>query len=145
MNLQLLQFAQVYEMLSSLFLALATGWSANALNSGVGKLPAMGYNAWNAFQCNVDEALVLQTAGLMKSLGLIDAGYTRFDLDDCWAVKNRSSTGLLVPDPAKFPSGFNSLTSKLNKLGLNAGIYSDSGWFTCMCHNQCDWSVFSLT
>jgi len=67
----------------------------------------------------------------MKSLGLIDVGYKQLNLDDCWASKNRSATGLLVPDPAKFPSGFNSLTSKLHKLGLNAGIYSDSGWFTC--------------
>ena len=101
-------------------------------------------------QCQVDEALVLETAGLMKSLGLIvitptyvipifwyllkDVGYTHLNLDDCWALKNRSAQGLLVPgrwtdlskdffysfllDPAKFPSGFNSLTSKLHKLGL---------------------------
>ena len=64
-------------------------------------------------QCNVDETLALQTAGLMKSLGLIvrahvfanndilrpwqDVGYKHFNLDDCWAEKNRSAEGLLVP------------------------------------------------
>jgi hypothetical protein len=26
--------------------------------------------AWNAFQCNIDEALIIRTATLMKSLGL---------------------------------------------------------------------------
>jgi len=67
----------------------------------------------------------------MKSLGLIDVGYKHYNLDDCWAVKNRSAEGLLVPDPAKFPSGFNNFTSQLHRLGLKAGIYSDSGWFTC--------------
>jgi len=118
-------------MFSSLILIATVPLLANALNNGVGKLPILGYNAWNAFQCNVDEALVLQTASLMKSLGLIDVGYKQLNLDDCWASKNRSATGLLVPDPTKFPSGFNSLTSKLHKLGLNAGIYSDSGWTTC--------------
>ncbi|KAF8511506.1 glycoside hydrolase [Hysterangium stoloniferum] len=118
-------------MLSSLIFLLATPLVVQALNNGVGRLPIMGYNAWNAFQCNVDEKLVLQTGSLMKSLGLIDVGYKQLNLDDCWAEKNRTSKGLLVPDFNKFPLGFNNLTSKLHKLGLNAGIYSDSGWFTC--------------
>jgi alpha-galactosidase len=41
-----------------------------ALDNGVGRLPVLGYNTWNAFQCNIDEDLVLHTANLMKSLGL---------------------------------------------------------------------------
>ncbi|KAF8523840.1 glycoside hydrolase superfamily [Gautieria morchelliformis] len=64
----------------------------------------------------------------MKSLGLIDVGYKHYNLDDCWAEKNRSADGLLVPDPVKFPSGLNNFTSQLHSLGL---YYSDSGWFTC--------------
>jgi alpha-galactosidase len=91
----------------------------------------MGYNAWNAFQCSVDEALVLKTAQQMVDLGLHDAGYTQFNLDDCWASKNRSSTGVLVPDPTKWPSGLSNLTASLKHLGFTSGIYSDSGWFTC--------------
>lgn len=32
----------------------------------------------------------------MKSLGLFEAGYTRINLDDCYASKNRSSSGEIV-------------------------------------------------
>ncbi|KAF8584417.1 glycoside hydrolase family 27 protein [Ramaria rubella] len=118
-------------MLSRLLIAGAVPLFVQALNNGVAKLPVMGYNAWNVYQCNLDEALALQTAGLMKSLGLIDLGYKHYNLDDCWAAKNRTSKGLLAPDPLKFPTGFNNFTTELHRLGLNAGIYSDSGWFTC--------------
>ncbi|TDL16139.1 glycoside hydrolase [Rickenella mellea] len=91
----------------------------------------MGYNNWNAFQCDINEARVLQTANLMKSLGLQDVGYTHVNIDDCYAQKNRSANGHIVADPVKFPSGFNNLTSQLHSLGFKAGIYGDSGWFTC--------------
>lgn len=39
----------------------------------------------------------METANLMVSLGLKDAGYNHVNLDDCWAEKNRSSAGDLVP------------------------------------------------
>lgn len=52
--------------------------------------------AWNAYQCNVDENLIIQTAQQMKSLGLLEAGYSRVNLDDCYASKNRSASGEIV-------------------------------------------------
>ncbi|EIN08646.1 glycoside hydrolase [Punctularia strigosozonata HHB-11173 SS5] len=91
----------------------------------------MGYNAWNAFQCNINEDLFLTTANLMVSLGLKDAGYHYINLDDCYALKNRTSSGAIVEDPAKFPSGMRSLTDKIHAMGFKAGIYGDSGWYTC--------------
>jgi alpha-galactosidase len=103
----------------------------SALNNGVGKLPALGYNAWNAFQCNVNEDLIVETAELMVSLGLQKAGYEFINLDDCWASKNRSDSGELVPDPTKWPNGIDGLVKKVHALGFKMGIYSDSGWFTC--------------
>ncbi|KAH9936696.1 glycoside hydrolase superfamily [Amylocystis lapponica] len=101
------------------------------LNNGVARLPVLGYNTWNAYACNIDENLILTTASLMKSLGLQDVGYTHVNLDDCWAEKNRSAEGLLVPDQTRFPSGFNNMTAQLKAMGFQAGIYGDSGWFTC--------------
>ncbi|KAG1747438.1 glycoside hydrolase family 27 protein [Suillus lakei] len=126
-------------------LSAATG--VNAIMNGVGKLPGlspsssiryfidisdavMGYNAWNAFACNVNETLIIQTAQYMKDYGLLDAGYNHVNLDDCWAMKNRSSTGEVMSDSIRFPS-MNNLTNQLHALGFYAGIYSDSGWFTC--------------
>lgn len=94
--------------------------------------------AWNAYQCNVNEELILQTAQQMKSLGLQAAGYSWINLDDCYATKNRSASGNIVAgpsvsslyhtsslqpacvreDPVKWPSGLKSTTSKVKKLGL---------------------------
>jgi hypothetical protein len=37
---------------------------------GVGKLPALGWNSWNAYQCNINEAVVLGAAQKMIDLGL---------------------------------------------------------------------------
>ncbi|GLB45187.1 putative alpha galactosidase A [Lyophyllum shimeji] len=102
-----------------------------ALNNGVGRLPFMGYNTWNAYHCDINETVVLETARLMKSLGLSDVGYDHMNLDDCYSEKNRSASGDIVANKQRFPSGMNHLTDEIHKLGLKAGIYSDSGWFTC--------------
>ncbi|KIK46595.1 glycoside hydrolase family 27 protein [Suillus luteus UH-Slu-Lm8-n1] len=102
-----------------------------ALDNRVAKLPVMGYNTWNAYHCDIDEDLILQTAQLMKSLGLADAGYSHVNIDDCYSERSRNDDGDIVEDATKFPSGMKALTDKIHKLGLKAGIYSDSGWFTC--------------
>ncbi|KAJ3749047.1 glycoside hydrolase family 27 protein [Lentinula detonsa] len=122
-----LSFAALLAYISLPFKPIATV----ALDNGIGKLPFMGYNTWNAYHCDIDEDLILQTAQLMKSLGLADLGYEHMNIDDCWAEKNRSVSGDLVANATRFPSGFNNLTSQIHDLGLKAGIYSDSGWFTC--------------
>jgi alpha-galactosidase len=38
-------------------------------------LPALGWNSWNAFSCDISEAKILTAANQMVSLGLKDAGY----------------------------------------------------------------------
>jgi hypothetical protein len=40
-----------------------------------GKLPALGWNTWNAFGCNINETNILTAANQIVSLGLQDAGY----------------------------------------------------------------------
>ncbi|KAH8108619.1 glycoside hydrolase [Phellopilus nigrolimitatus] len=102
-----------------------------AIDNGVAKLPVMGYNTWNAYACNIDQDLLITTANLMQSLGLQDAGYTHVNTDDCWAEKNRSTAGDLVPDSVRFSRGMSNLTGQLHALGFKAGIYGDSGWYTC--------------
>ncbi|KAF8330631.1 glycoside hydrolase [Amanita rubescens] len=63
--------------------------------------------------------------------GVLDAGYTYVNIDDCYAEKNRSADGYIVADSVKFKSGMRTLTDKIHALGFKTGIYSDSGWFTC--------------
>ncbi|KAF9478958.1 glycoside hydrolase [Pholiota conissans] len=103
----------------------------HALNNGVAKLPILGYNTWNAYQCNIDENLLLTTAKLMKSLGLQAAGYEYVNIDDCWAEKNRTAEGNIIEDQVRFKNGMKKLTQQIHALGLKTGIYGDSGWFTC--------------
>ncbi|KAF5352733.1 hypothetical protein D9756_005871 [Leucocoprinus leucothites] len=105
--------------------------SANAWNNGLQKTPAMGFNTWNRFQCNIDEDLIRQTAVQMKDLGFLDAGYDFINIDDCWLLKDRDASGSLVTDPDKFPSGLKNLTEFLHGLGFKAGIYEDLGLTTC--------------
>ncbi|KAF5310934.1 hypothetical protein D9619_008250 [Psilocybe cf. subviscida] len=106
------------------------GHAPSQPNGGVGRLPFMGYNSkWCI--CNINESVVIETANLMKSYGLLDAGYKYVNLDDCYSEKQRSASGDIVANKERFPSGMNSLTSHIHGLGFKAGIYSDSGWFTC--------------
>jgi alpha-galactosidase len=49
---------------------------------GLAMTPPMGWNSWNTFQTNISEDLVKQTADLMVSNGMKDAGYTYIVLDD---------------------------------------------------------------
>src|SRR3954462_6003087 len=46
--------------------------------------PPMGWNSWNKFGCNVNEALIRETADAMVASGMKDAGYLYLNIDDCW-------------------------------------------------------------
>lgn len=43
---------------------------ALVLLDGVGRLPALGWNSWNAYGCDVNETSILNAAESMVSLGL---------------------------------------------------------------------------
>jgi hypothetical protein len=47
----------------------------------VGKLPALGWNSWNAYGCNIDESKMMAAANQMVSLGLKAAGYQYVNID----------------------------------------------------------------
>lgn len=60
---------------------------ASALSyNGLAITPQMGWDNWNAFACNVDEELLLNTAQKMVDYGLRDLG---------------EFSSRYVPDPAK--------------------------------------------
>ena len=88
--------------------AVVTGPAApaRALDDGLARTPPMGFNNWNAFGCEVDAALIEQTADIVVSSGLRAAGYSYVNIDDCWSLKERDADGRLVPDPVKFRPGF---------------------------------------
>jgi len=73
----------------------------------------------------------MEAADAMVSTGLKDLGYEYVNIDDCWALKERSADGKIVPDPERFPDGIIGVANYVHKLGLKLGIYSDAGSATC--------------
>lgn len=91
----------------------------------------MGWNTWNTFHGNITEALIKETADIIVSSGMKDAGYTYVVIDDTWSLRERDQDGNLVPDPKKFPSGMKALADYVHAKGLKLGIYSCAGEKTC--------------
>jgi alpha-galactosidase len=97
--------------------------AAHALDNGVGRVPAMGWNTWNTFGCNINETLLKQTADTLVSSGMRDRGYRYVVVDDCWFDPARDSAGNLRANPQRFPSGMKALGDYLHARGLLFGIY----------------------
>lgn len=105
-----------------------------ALPGETGRLPAMGWNSWNEYNCNINEDIFLTVGNLLVSLGLKDLGYEYVNIDDCWSNKTHqrdNSTGRIQPDYNKFPQGIKHTADEIHNLGLKLGIYSDAGTLTC--------------
>ncbi|XP_048438309.1 alpha-galactosidase-like isoform X1 [Pyrus x bretschneideri] len=99
--------------------------------NGVARTPPMGWNSWNHFHCNISEATVKTIADALVSTGLAALGYNYVNLDDCWAERNRDSSGNLIAKSSTFPSGIKALADYVHAKGLQLGIYSDAGYYTC--------------
>lgn len=97
----------------------------------LGLTPPMGWNSWNTFTWNINEELIKETADIMVSSGLKDAGYEYVVIDDCWSLKQRDENGRLVPDPEKFPNGMKAVADYVHSKGLKFGMYSCDGTHTC--------------
>lgn len=98
---------------------------------GLAPTPPMGWNSWNTFAADINEALIKGVADDMVANGMLKAGYTYIVIDDCWEAKQRDASGNLVADPAKFPGGLKALGDYLHKLGFKFGIHNCAGTETC--------------
>lgn len=111
--------------------ALASAAAAQLTSpGGVGRLPALGWNSWNEYACDINETVFLEVAHLMVDLGLRDLGYEYVNIDDCWSDPDRrrdETTGEIVVDAKKFPRGISYVADEVHKLGLKLGIYSNAG------------------
>jgi alpha-galactosidase len=95
-----------------------------------GRLPAMGWNSWNAFGSKNNEVLTKAMADAIVDLGLADLGYKYVVLDDgCY--KSERVNGLLSNETIKFPSGFKALSDYIHSKGLKFGMYNDIGTNLC--------------
>ncbi|KAF8593963.1 glycoside hydrolase [Ceratobasidium sp. AG-I] len=102
-----------------------------ALNNGLSKTPAMGFNGYNAFGCEGTESDYKGAADLVVSSGLKAAGYQYLNIDCGWQGTARDSSGTFKWDTTRFPSGIPSLVSYVHGTGLKFGLYSDAGYYSC--------------
>ena len=98
--------------------------------AGVALTPPMGWNSWNRFGCNVNEAAIRAAADGMAASGMKDAGYQYVVIDGCWTAP-RDPAGKLRADPVKFPSGIQALADYVHSKGLKFGIYTATGFKDC--------------
>lgn len=119
------------------YTAYAAGYVMS--DGSTGKLPTLGWNSWNAYNCDINEDHFLDAAHAMIDAGLKDAGYNYVNsqsirlvcsrklteaVDDCWMMKDgRDSSGHLVPNSTRFPNGINGLADKVHDMGFKFGIY----------------------
>ena len=95
-----------------------------------GRLPAMGWNSWNAFGSGNTEALTRTMADCIVALGLDKLGYKYIVLDDgCY--RSERVDGKLSNEPVKFPGGFKVLSDYVHSKGLKFGMYNDIGTNLC--------------
>ncbi len=103
------------------------------------RTPPMGWNSWNAFRTEVDEAKVMGAAQTIVDSGLAKLGYVYVNIDDGWWLKRRTRDGRLQIRTALFPSAriqgkdssFRPFTDRLHAMGLKAGLYTDVGRNAC--------------
>jgi len=100
-------------------------------DNGLALTPQMGWNTWNAFGCDIDEELIVESAKVVADRMKV-FGYEYIVMDDCWHDVSRDpNTGAPRPDPERFPNGIKAVSDQVHALGLKIGIYSSAGRYTC--------------
>jgi alpha-galactosidase len=98
--------------------------------NGLALTPPMGWNSWNKYGCDINEAIIRKQADAIVASGMKSAGYAYVVVDDCWHGQ-RDAAGSIQPDPERFPSGIKALADYVHSKGLKFGLYSDTGDKTC--------------
>ncbi len=105
---------------------------------GAAATPPMGFNPWNAFRTEVDQARILSVVDAIQRLGLQQAGYRYINVDDGWWLK-RGDDGKIQIRTSMFPiakgsdgqTSFRAWTDALHARGFKAGLYTDVGRNAC--------------
>jgi alpha-galactosidase len=103
----------------------------NPVPTTLASRPPMGWNTWNHFACNIDEALIRESADALVESGMRDAGYRYVNIDDCWQAYERDANGILQAHPQRFAGGIKALADYVHARGLKLGVYATPGTHTC--------------
>mmetsp|Transcript_3652 Transcript_3652/g.9266 ORF Transcript_3652/g.9266 Transcript_3652/m.9266 type:complete len:509 (+) Transcript_3652:53-1579(+) len=120
---------------------------AAAYNNGAphSRMPPLGWSSWVALGKGwdteaasapefdfCDEVSVKASIDAFHSVGLYDAGYRHFHLDDCWADRQRNASGFLQAERDHFPNGMKPIVEYAHSKGLTFGLYTCAGTYTCV-------------
>lgn len=89
----------------------------------------MGWNSWNHFQLDINDAIIRAQANALVKSGMKAAGYEYVVIDGGWEGYH-DTNGIFHPDPKKFPN-MKALCDYLHSLGLKVGIHTSPGPTTC--------------
>ncbi len=109
-------------------LALAMFACAALAAADLASTPPMGWNSWNRFHRDIDDATVRAVAKAMVTSGMKDAGYIYVNIDDTWEGTRDAQGNIRTNE--KFPD-MKALADYVHSLGLKIGIYSSPGPRTC--------------
>lgn len=97
-------------------------------DDGQARTPPMGWNSWNHFKTEIDDATIRAIADAMVASGMRDAGYVYVNIDDGWQGR-RDASGQLRPND-RFPD-MKALADYVHAKGLKLGIYTSPGPRSC--------------
>ncbi len=102
--------------------------SAGAQTVKLAATPPMGWNSWNHFAGRVTDKDIRDSADMLVSTGMRDAGYIYVNIDDTWEAGRDAQGNILTNE--KFPD-MKALTAYVHSKGLKIGLYSSPGPKTC--------------
>lgn len=122
---------------ASLLTAAAVAYDNQAPNA---RLPTLGWSSWVGLGPAAsdpvfdfcDEFSIRAAVDAFMEVGLYDAGYRHFHLDDCWASPSRNGSGFLQPDGYNFPNGMRPVVDYAHSRNLSFGLYTCAGTETCV-------------
>ena len=119
-------------------MALSFASAALAIDNGLGLTPPMGYSSWNDCASEVTEARIKQVTKHMISTGLAAKGYIHINVDEGWLKARNATTGELIEDREKFPSGMKALGDWIRDQDvpgkgkvMKYGLYTSRGDVQC--------------
>ena len=122
-------------------LHLLTLTTVRSLDNGVGRTPPMGYSSWNDCASQVTEERIKNITTHLIQSGLAAKGYIHVNVDEGWLLARNSTTGQLIEDRTKFPSGMKALGAWIHNQTvpghgqiMKYGLYTSRG--TCQCATQ---------
>jgi len=121
-------YVKIFVRIAALLLASTVSLSAQSPAPKLAATPPMGWNSWNFFAGRVTDKDIRDTADLLVSTGMRDAGYVYVNIDDTWEGK-RDAQGIIHTNE-KFPD-MKALADYVHSKGLKLGIYSSPGDKTC--------------